>query len=823
MIINYLPPPNVTGRLHIGHALNITLQDVYLRYQQVLGHDTTWVPGTDHAGIATQLVANRKYPNATLEQIWEVKQEHERLIIEQVKLMHTVIDWDQYKFTLDEQHSSQVKSAFTTLFKQGLIYRAKRITYWDTKMQSACSDLEVNFQQQTGEFFYLRYALESDTSKCTASAESDRLASAVSNAAKHIASPEQHIASTESDTSVYTAPVASAPASTAYITVATTRPETIFADCALVVHPDDVRYQHLIGKSARIPIIDKTIPIIADHRVESDKGTGVLKITPAHDFLDYQIAHDHELLNPAPISVIDKYGNMTNVPDDFMSLSVTEARAQFHQSKLEHIVEKVEKITHNVPISDKTQTILEVLLTDQWFVDTQSMAVKALAAVDSGDLEILPAVLINEYRSWLTNIQPWCISRQIIWGHRIPIYYNQKNGTPMLEEMLTPDMMTTVTPETDVLDTWFSSALWIDYAQILVTGKDILFFWVARMVMMNLHLYNKLPFDKVVLHGLVLDKQGKKMSKMFGNVIDPLEIITQFGVDALRLSLMTDMYLGKNIRFDMANLERSRNLLTKLSNARKFLANQYANSASNNASPNSNQTLVHGPTAVIDQALANSWNAWIVARTHDAQKQYHVHMQAFEFAKALHIVWQLVYDHVCSTYIEVIKYIPGCAQYLEYALDCIELMLYPFAPEHMERKVVKHEVAESVSEQSTKLAELQCLFIKDARSLRVFNAIEYQVDQYAEFLSKLTRLPFTSRTDGYKFNKFRIKFDIAPVAKLETAIQEHTILANRIQAMLHDEQFLTRAEEHTVLEKREQLAYHYEQIAHKQALLDDMR
>lgn len=549
-----MPPPNVTGNLHLGHALNYTIQDVLVRYQRMQGKDVLLQHGTDHAGIATQMVVER-HINAEgvtrhdmgrekfLNRVWEWKEEYGQAIVNQQKQLGVSADWSRSRFTMDEGLSKAVRKVFVELYNQNLIYRDKRLVNWDCKLLTAVSDLEVEEKETNGKMYYLRYPL-------------------VSNSDQHIV-------------------------------IGTTRPETLFGDVAVAVHPDDERYKNLIGQKVRIPLNDREIPIVGDEYPDPEKGTGAVKITPAHDFNDFEVGERHGL---EKINVMDIHGNMNdNCPADYVGMDRFDARKKVIEAMDEMgYLEKVDKHKHLVPYGDRSGTQLEPRLTDQWFVDAEVLAKKALESVETGDIKFVPDNWKNTYFEWLRNIRPWCISRQIWWGHRIPAWYGPDGQSFVAESEEAAQALANahygktveLSQDDDVLDTWFSSALWpfstlgwpentpeLDRyysTDVLVTGFDIIFFWVARMIMMGNHFMGKVPFKTVYIHPLIRDEKGQKMSKTKGNVIDPLTVIDEYGADALRFTLATIAVHGRDARMSMDKVEGSRNFVTKLWNAAKY-------------------------------------------------------------------------------------------------------------------------------------------------------------------------------------------------------------------------------------------------------------
>ena len=549
-----IPPPNVTGSLHMGHALNNTLQDVLIRYRRMLGRDALWQPGMDHAGIATQMVVERQLEEEGktrhdlgrekfIEAVWQWKARSGGTIGGQLRRLGASADWSRERFTMDEGLSDAVRTVFVRLYKEGLIYRDKRLVNWDPKLHTAISDLEVEQRETTGSLWYFKYPLED--------------------------APEL------------------------FITVATTRPETMLGDTAVAVHPDDDRYKDLIGKNCILPIAGRPIPIIADEYSDPEKGSGAVKITPAHDFNDFEVGLRHDLQR---INIFDRDAVLNeNAPPAYRGLDRFEARIKIiAEMESLGLFEKVEDNQMTVPYGDRSGVVIEPWLTDQWFVDAAKLAGPAIEAVASGRTQFVPKHWENTYFEWMRNIQPWCISRQIWWGHQIPAWFGPDReifvATTEAEAEAAAEKhygkATGLKRDEDVLDTWFSSALWpfstlgwpeqtpelAKYypTDVLVTGFDIIFFWVARMMMMGLHLIEEVPFRTVYIHALVRDEKGQKMSKSKGNIIDPLDLIDKFGTDALRMTLAAHAAQGRDIKLSENRVEGYRNFATKLWNAARY-------------------------------------------------------------------------------------------------------------------------------------------------------------------------------------------------------------------------------------------------------------
>jgi valyl-tRNA synthetase len=540
-----MPPPNVTGKLHIGHAMFVALEDLMIRYERMRGKAALWVPGTDHAGIATQLQVEKLLREAGtsrqaigreafLERAWEYKARYGGEISGQLWRLGASCDWDRERFTLDDGLSKAVEHVFVTLYEQGLIYRGPRLVNWSPGLQTAVSDLEVEREEEQGKLYFFRYPLEDG----------------------------------------------------GFIPVATTRPETILGDTAVCVHPDDERYAAFIGKFARVPMLNRRIPVIADPYVERGFGTGALKVTPAHDFNDYELARRHDL---PLISIMNRDATLNAEAGPYAGLDRFAARERlWADMTAAGLTDRVEDHTMVVPRSQRGGEVIEPLLSTQWFLKMGPLAEKALDAVRRGDIRFAPERFEKVYFHWLENIEDWCISRQLWWGHRIPVWYTEHDGQEIIHVGAEKPADGRVwRPEEDVLDTWFSSGLWPfstlgwpEYTadmrryyptQVMETGYDILFFWVARMIMMGLWFTDRAPFSLVYLHGLVRDKHGRKMSKTLGNVIDPIELIDQYGADPLRFTLITGTTPGSDINLDPARIERNWRFVNKVWQMTSFI------------------------------------------------------------------------------------------------------------------------------------------------------------------------------------------------------------------------------------------------------------
>jgi valyl-tRNA synthetase len=624
-----IPPPNVTGSLHMGHALSYTLQDVLIRYHRMIGRDTLWQPGTDHAGIATQMVVERRLAaqditrhdlgrDKFLDKVWEWKAESGGAITQQLRRLGASPDWARERFTMDAGLNKAVIKVFVELHKQGLIYKDKRLVNWDPKMLTAISDLEVEQKEIKGNMWHFRYPLADDP--------------------------------------------------TQFLVIATTRPETMLGDGAVAVHPDDERYKHLVGKYVRLPLVDRLIPVIADEYPDPEKGSGAVKITAAHDFNDFAVWTRHrdndyfkQQKDGGLINLFDQHARLNdNCPELYRGMDRFEARKRvIADLEALELVEKIEPITHVVPHGDRSGVVIEPWLSEQWYVDAATLAKPALAAVEQGKTQFVPEQWANTYYAWMRNIEPWCISRQLWWGHQIPAWYDTAGKIYVAESESEAQAQAgagvALHRDQDVLDTWFSSALWpfstlgwpdktAELARyyptdVLVTGFDIIFFWVARMMMMGIHFMGTVPFHKVYIHALVRDEKGQKMSKTKGNVIDPIAMIDKYGCDALRFALTALSTPGRDIKLSPARIEGYRNFATKLWNAARFCEMNGC---------------VFDPAFDVRQSK-QIINQWIAQKTYEVEQKLQTHYAEHRFDLIAQTLYQFVWNDFCDWYVELAK------------------------------------------------------------------------------------------------------------------------------------------------------------------------
>ena len=615
-----MPPPNITGKLHMGHALDNTLQDILIRYKRMQGYNALWIPGTDHASISTEVKVINKLKEegidknelgreGFLKRTWEWREEYGRTIVDQLKKIGSSCDWDRERFTMDEGCSEAVLEVFVRLYEKGYIYKGSRIINWCPVCRTSISDAEVEHEEQAGHFWHINYPIADGSG---------------------------------------------------YVEIATTRPETMLGDTAVAVNPEDERYQHLIGKTLKLPLTDKEIPVIADPYVDREFGTGCVKITPAHDPNDFEVGRRHNL---PEINIMNDDATINCPGSKYDGMDRYEARRAIVADLEEQgLLVRVEEHVHNVGTHDRCHTTVEPLIKQQWFVKMEEMAKPAIEAIKNGDLTFVPERFDKIYLHWLENIRYWCISRQLWWGHRIPAWYCDDCGEIVVAKSapaVCPKCgCTHLTQDPDTLDTWFSSALWpfstlgwpkqtedLDYfypTDVLVTGYDIIFFWVIRMVFSGYEQTGKCPFHHVLIHGLVRDSQGRKMSKSLGNGIDPLEIIDQYGADALRLTLVTGNAPGNDMRFYMERVEASRNFANKVWNASRFIMMNLPEDADLDM-------------AELDPAKLTDADRWILSKVNSLAKEVTANMDNFELGIAVQKVYDFIWEEFCDWYIEMVK------------------------------------------------------------------------------------------------------------------------------------------------------------------------
>ena len=613
-----MPPPNITGKLHMGHALDNTLQDILIRYKRMQGYNALWIPGTDHASISTEVKVinqlksegidkNELGREGFLKRTWEWREEYGRTIVDQLKKIGSSCDWDRERFTMDEGCSKAVQEVFLRLHKKGYIYKGSRIINWCPVCKTSISDAEVEHEEQAGHFWHINYPIKG----------SDK-----------------------------------------FVEIATTRPETLLGDSALAVNPDDERYKDIVGKTVILPLVGREIPVIADAYVDKDFGTGVVKITPAHDPNDFEVGKRHNL---PEINIMNDDATINENGGKYAGMDRYEARkVMVEELKEQGLLVKVADHVHNVGTHDRCGTTVEPMIKQQWFVKMEEMAKPAIEAIKNGDLTFVPERFDKTYLHWLENIRDWCISRQLWWGHRIPAYYCDDCGEIVVDREM-PKVCpkcggTHFTQDPDTLDTWFSSALWpfstlgwpeqtedLDYfypTDVLVTGYDIIFFWVIRMVFSGYEQTGKCPFHHVLIHGLVRDSLGRKMSKSLGNGIDPLEIIDQYGADALRFTLVTGNAPGNDMRFYMERVEASRNFANKIWNASRFIM--------------MNIEKAEVP-AEMDLTELTGADKWILSKVNTLAQDVTANMDKFELGIAVQKLYDFIWEEFCDWYIEMVK------------------------------------------------------------------------------------------------------------------------------------------------------------------------
>ena len=821
-----IPPPNVTGTLHMGHALNNTLQDILVRFYRMQGKSVLWQPGTDHAGIATEMVVERELKKRNInkkdlsreqfiEHVWEWKNQSGNEIINQLKRLGCSCDWSRERFTLDEGLSKAVRFVFVKLYNDKLIYKDKRLSNWDPKLKTTISDLEVIQKEVKGSLWYIDYKLENE----------DKV-----------------------------------------ITIATTRPETMLGDTAIAVHPEDERFKEFVGKYAYIPIINKKIIIIADEYVKVDQGSGAVKITPAHDFNDYEIGKRHNL---EVINIFNENAELNeNCPIEYQNLDRFKAREKI-VNELETIgaLNKVEENIHTVPYGDRSGEVVEPWLTDQWFVNAKKLSLNAIDKVKRKETIFVPQNWEKTYFDWMENIQPWCISRQLIWGHQIPAWYgpdgeifvaeNSDDAHKIAKERYKKDVK--LVQDEDVLDTWFSSALWpfstlgwpdetpefekFYPTSALVTGFDIIFFWVARMMMMGLYFTNKVPFSEVYVHALVRDEKGQKMSKSKGNVIDPLILMDEFGADSLRMTLCSMAAQGRDIKLSKQRVEGYRNFITKIWNAVKLCE--------------MNECLY------VDFEIKNTqniFNLWILNELEICRKKTEQSIKDYKFNEAANELYKFTWSIFCDWYLEITKIIYSSndkiiinetKQITSLVLSKILVMLHPIMPfftEHVwnqatnilekgPQRISRSQWPQKLNFESLKSEKVN-LFINLISSIRstraelnvpakskvkisysnVSSDLEEIIEKNKEIIISLTRSDSFEKEEFSKdegmvqviFNDGLIYLSLKGIIdfeeekrRLQKNLKKTELELTKIHSKLNDKNFINNAPEEIILEQKE--------------------
>ena len=700
-----IPPPNVTGNLHMGHALNNTLQDILVRYYRLKGFNVLWQPGTDHAGIATEMVVERELKKQKIDKkdlsreefvkyVWQWKDQSGNQIIKQLKRLGCSCDWSRERFTFDEGLSKAVRHVFVKLYNDGLIYRDKRLSNWDPKLKTTISDLEVIQKEVKGSLWYIDYRIENENN---------------------------------------------------FITIATTRPETMIGDTAIAVHPDDRRYKNYIGKFAILPIVNRKIKIVADEYAKIDQGSGAVKITPAHDFNDFELGKRHNL---EIINIFNEKAELNdNCPIEFKGLDRFKAREKIIE-KLDSLgaLKKIEENIHTVPYGDRSGEIIEPLLTDQWFVDAKQLSLEAIQKVKKGQTKFIPENWEKTYFDWMENIQPWCISRQLLWGHQVPAWYGPDGKVFVCEtedeakEMANEHYKENIKlhQDSDVLDTWFSSALWpfstmgwpketlelekFYPTSALVTGFDIIFFWVARMMMMGLYLTNKVPFKDVYVHALVRDEKGQKMSKSKGNVIDPIGLMDEYGADSLRMTLCSMAAQGRDIKLSKQRIEGYRNFITKIWNAIKLC--EMNNCSFKELDINS---------------VKDPFNLWVLNEFELCRKKTDRSIKEYRFNEAAGELYKFTWSIFCDWYLEFSKIIFSSSKddtiletksVTSYLLTNVLIMLHPIMPFFTEH--VWNEASEILKKEDASISKS-----KWPESVKLVNFNENKINLLIELISSI--------------------------------------------------------------------------------------
>lgn len=833
-----IPPPNVTGSLHMGHALNNTLQDIIVRKKRMEGYVTLWLPGTDHAGIATQNVVERELAKEGLtrqelgrekfvERVWQWKEKYGRTIIDQLKRLGASCDWERERFTMDEGCSRAVRRAFVTLFKDGLIYRGKYIVNWCPRCLTALSDIEVEHEETEGKLYYIKYNLADGRG---------------------------------------------------HLTVATTRPETMLGDTALAVNPDDPRYREYVGRVAILPLIGRELPIIADDYVDMDFGTGVLKVTPAHDPNDFMIGKKHDL---KVINVFTENAVVNENGGPYQGLTREEARERIVEDLIvQNQLEKVEDFTHSVGHCYRCHTAIEPYLSTQWFVRMKPLAEPAIQVVKEGKIRFFPEKYENIYFEWLENIRDWCISRQLWWGHRIPVWYCNACGEIIVSEEDVKKCIhcnsAEISQDEDVLDTWFSSALWpfstlgwpedtedLRYfypTDLLVTGHDIIFFWVARMVMMGLKLMGDTPFRHVHIHTLVRDPFGQKMSKSKGNVIDPVVMIDKYGADALRFTLAHLAVPGGNIYLSEEKIEGSRNFANKIWNASRFILMNLSEGASSDISGLENEF-----------GLAERW---ILSKLWKTVKEVNDKLEVYNFAGAARAVYDFFWSDFCDVYLELSKiaFYRGnrsrkvAENVLLYVLKTSLALLHPFMPfiteciygklpgvrDHLTVSAFPHDAGKVDEDAEVEMERI----IEAVRAIRALKAdvglpnlkgfdVFMQVEKdekvfqenkdYIEVLTQAGKVDFLTKSEkpnssltavfsgGEAYIPFGASVDFSALKKrLDKKVKEIQVELERVKMKLSNEGFLKNAAPDVIEKEKQKMNSLTDQLVRFKRLLSEL-
>ena len=755
-----LPPPNVTGFLHLGHALDHTIQDLLIRWKRMSGFNTMWLPGTDHAGIATQAVVEKelKKKNITrhqlgrekfVEEVWKWKNEYGDRIYNQMRRLGDSCDWERATFTLDSGVSEAVTKVFVSLYKKEAIYRGQRLVNWSGPLETAISDLEVDHIQVKGVLYHINYPIDGTDE---------------------------------------------------FLTVATTRPETMLGDTALCVHPEDERYKKLVGKTVTIPLIGRPIKIISDPYVDKDFGSGVVKITPAHDFNDYKIGKAHKL---EFINLLTKKCELNENAGPYMGLKVAEARKRVVEDlKALNLLVKEEPHLHSVGHCSRSGAVAEPFLSEQWFMKMDNLAVPAKRVVESGTLRFEPESWTKVYLHWMNIIEDWCISRQLWWGHRIPAWhcadcekFTVSEAAPAHCEHCSS---LKITQESDVLDTWFSAALW-PFATMgwphedqksaetqktfyptnyLVTGHDIIFFWVSRMIMMGLEFKKDVPFRTVYIHGLVRDSQGRKMSKSLGNSVDPIEMIDKYGADALRFSFLAHLFSGKDFKFSEQRVEGYRNFMNKVWNASRFVLSNL----------NDFKVPVENTRALPSKSHLSVFDQWIIAKLAEVEKTVHEAMESERFSDAATALYQFIWNQFCDWYIEFTKPIMSSAPpeekqatqlVMAQVLNRTIRMLHPFCP------FLTEEIYSNLPLKSTACITDVYPTVENDRDLLAFASVEaeLQIDLTKEVITAIRNIRGENRISPAVKLKIRLGVTEAEVQKILSYNRSAIMTLARLESM----------------------------------------